>query len=188
MTRQVANTVVQTDTFAGWVEKTNELATHMRTSVVTTALDSNTHVAGANTVGNAAIIGVLAADALAVTANSTNYGSLYVIDTANTEFGNTTGTLVVESVTTFNENVSVASATVDIEGNVVSNGTSFSVTTTGNTDIESANVVIKATVTGTINAAALFVEGTTTNVSSNVNIKGQDLFVSANGTKSKHNN
>lgn len=180
MTRQVANTVVQTDTFAGWVEKTNELATHMRESVVTTALNGNSHVEGANTVGNAFVVGVFGASAFAMSTDSNSDAFIRAIQNGESDSANTSGNIVFQSDTNFNANVFANAVTVDIEGNVVSNGTSFSVTTTGNTDIESANVVIKATSTGTINVAALFVEGTTTNVSSNVNIKGVNLFVSAN--------
>ena len=180
MTKQVANTVVQTDTFAGWVEKTNELATHMRESVVTTALDANSHVTGANTVGNAFVVGVFGASAFAMSTDSNSDAFIRAIQNGESDSANSSGNIVFQSDTNFNANVFANAVTVDIEGNVVSNGTSFSVTTTGNTDIEAANVVIKATATGTINAAALFVEGTTTNVSSNVNIKGVNLFVSAN--------
>lgn len=180
MTRQVANTVVQTDTFAGWVEKTNELATHMRTSVVTTALDANSHIAGANTVGNAFVVGVFGASAFAMSTDSNSDAFIRAIQNGESDSANSSGNIVFQSDTNFNANVFANAVTVDIEGNVVSNGTSFSVTTTGNTDIESANVVIKATTIGTINAAALFVQGATTNVSSNVNIIGSNFFVSAN--------
>jgi len=60
MSRSIANVSISTDTFAGWVSKTNQVLYYLGTEVVT--VSSGT--AGSNTTGNGSVIGILTANTL----------------------------------------------------------------------------------------------------------------------------
>jgi hypothetical protein len=179
MTRQVSNTIVSTDTFAGWLEKTNEIATELRNSIVTTANTSLYTGAGANTSGNAMVVGYLGANVIALAGNSTSKASIHVIHGSNTTFGNTGGTLVINSNVEFAEAITFTDQT--IEGNVTSNGALFDITTSEDTNITSANITIEATTNMTVNSADVVISGNNVDIDSTyANIAGTDLYISSN--------
>ena len=64
MSRSVSNVAISTDTFAGWLVKTNVLLDALTNEIVTV----NSTTAGANTTGNASVIGILAANIISTPA------------------------------------------------------------------------------------------------------------------------
>lgn len=60
MAKPYSNVVPQIDTFAGWLQRTNDLSTDMSTIVITTSANS----IGASTSGNAALNGIFSANTL----------------------------------------------------------------------------------------------------------------------------
>lgn len=191
MTKVVANTIIQTDTFAGWLDKTNELATEIRTSIVTTANSANVQFTGANTTGNAFVVGVFGASALSMLGDSNSDAFVRVIPNGETDSANTSGNLVFQSETVFNANLYANSINVDIEGNVVSNGTNFDVTATL-IELNGAVANVESTTTNFNGTDAVFyanVSSEAANVTFGnsaaatvMNIDQADLYVQSNAT------
>lgn len=181
MTKSVANTIVQTDTFAGWIDRTNELATEVRNSIVTTANSANVQFSGANTAGNGFVVGVFGANTFAMLTDGNDDAFIRAIQNGETDSANSSGNIVFQSVTNFNANVFANNITVDIEGNVVSNGTNFSITTSQDLDVTSSNVVISATEGMSIATPDLVVSGNNVDLNSTyANVSGTDLYVTSN--------
>jgi hypothetical protein len=172
MAKSVANVNIATDTFAGWVGKTNVLLDAMTNEVVSV---SNT-VSGANVSGNGTVYGTLSANTLS--ASVIRGGG--VGNTANVSFitigiaNSTVSSNVV--ITGYTANVSANA--LNITSNTVVNAASF----TANVSAINAygNVVINSNTshnftfagnTGTINAISL-------SVSSNINFTGANVIVS----------
>lgn len=120
--------VISTDSFAGWIDKTNQVRHDMGTIAVTVTTIANTEPntsVGGYTSGNAAISGVFTANTIAVsqylrggtvtgnagliiTSNAEVQGDLTYIKSSNTTIGpNNSTTLIVNSISDFNANVNV---------------------------------------------------------------------------------
>lgn len=109
MARAISNVEITTDTFAGLVEKTNELLNAITYEVVTTSNTSS----GANTSGNTNIIGILAANAVSTpvvrggsSGNVASFSSLTVGHSNSTTSSNVTITGYTANVTANSLNVS----------------------------------------------------------------------------------
>lgn len=156
MAKNITPIVIATDTFAGWVTKTNVLIDTLANEIVT--VDSTTY--GANTTGNGSVIGILSANTLS--ANLVRGGG--VGNTANV------GSLTVGfSNSTVSSNVTVAGYT----SNVVSNNLFISSNTTIGTggQLVTANVANIAITTNTFNISS----------TSNVNI-GSSVVITGDAT------
>ena len=154
MAKSVANVNISTDSFGGWLEKTNVLLDALSNTVVTT----ETSTTGANVSGNASIIGTLAVSNLAVT--------LLRGGTAGNTANISTITIGISGATSSNVNITgnranVTANTFGITSNVIFTGANISITTTNtaigggalnvtsNSNFTSANVAISSNLTFT---------------------------------------
>ena len=140
-----ANVVVTYDTFAGWIEKTNQIIYDMAYNVVTTSPTANGDV----TSGNGFVNGTFGSTTLVVTTglrggNTTSTGNLNIISNmsisnvnvtslANTVYSNTvayTGVVNYSNTVTYSSNVNFtgnnsvitfSNKTINISANVVAN-------------------------------------------------------------------
>lgn len=206
MAKSVANVNIATDTFAGWVGKTNVLLDAMTNEIVSV---SNTTY-GANVSGNGSVIGTLSANTLSATvirgggvsntanvafitigiANSTVSSNVVITGyTANVSANalNITSNTVVNAAS-FTANVS----TIGVYGNVsINSNTSHNFTLAGNTgtvnakslaissnvNFTGANVIISTT-NASITSANLTIDGGDLNLYSNVTLAA-DVFTSS---------
>lgn len=130
MAKSVANVSITTDTFAGWLAKTNILLHELSTEIVTVSDGTS----GSNTTGNGSVIGILAANTLSANlirgggvGNTANIASLSI------GFANST----------VSSNITVAGYTTNVSSNNL-NITSNTVLGTGtqNVSISTANLTI----------------------------------------------
>lgn len=182
MTKSISDIQATTDTFAGWLDKTNDILLEVRTSVVTTANSSNVSFSGISTSGNAVVNGVFTANAISLAGDSNSDAFIRVIPSGNTESGNTSGDLIIQSKSYFNANVYANNITVDIEGNVVSNGTSFDVTVSNIASFDADDFYVTGT-SANLNSTTLNITGTTTDITSNVVIESANVTI-GNGSVS----
>ena len=163
MSRLVSNVAIATDTFAGWLGKTNILLDSLSNEIVTTSNTSG----GSNTSGNGSVIGTLAATTLgALTIKGGGVGNTANISTLNIGIANSTtsSNVVVTGYTanviannfniTSNTNIGSGSQTLYINtSNLTVNSASFDLTLTGNLSVNSS-----LTVTGnaTVNSSLTF--------------------------------
>jgi hypothetical protein len=176
MTILVANVDQTTDTFGGLIAKTNQLASAMSISAVTT--NSNTAV------GNAAVSNVFSANILFATA-SINIGTLLR--------ANTTSYLVTTNSTV---NAIINSSSLSISsgaGNTVVNTSSFSLrTSTGNVVVNASSIGLypNSTVNAIVNSSTLAISSSTGNAVVNTSIisisNTSATIYSANTTRLYH--
>lgn len=178
MSKAVSNVVIATDTFAGWVTKTNVILDHLSNIIVTT--DSTAY--GANTNGNSSIIGILSANVLSTpvvrggaAGNTANVSTLTLGFSNATISSNVVVTGYAANITsntlniTSNTNITSANATANIN--------TYSIY--GNTT-HGANSLHNLTVSG----GKLSVNGTSVNVSSNTTFNGNTFSVASDITAS----
>lgn len=164
----VGANVIATDTFSGWVDKTNQVRDDMGTIVVTVTTASgaepNTTNAGLTT-GNLAIQGVVTANTIAVSSalrggTVTSNGNLTI--TSNALF-TTTGNVEFTSA----NNINVDANNLILSSNVTYDGATKSVR------IDTANT--------TVNTGAFFVNSNTV-FSANVTMSGANTTIGDAGT------
>ena len=201
MSRLVSNVQIATDTFYGLITKTNDLLGALSTEIVTTG---NTTL-GANTSGNASVIGILSANVLSTpvlrggaSGNTANLSALTVGHSNSTTSSNVTiagyittigsNSLVVTSNTTvntssFSANVATATFVANTTFNVGSTSNPALVLN-GNTTYTLTNVLGSNAV---INTAALYVTSVTRAVGNTViaaNSSSNTLVIQGNATTS----
>jgi len=158
-----ANVSIATDSFGGWINKTNQIVYDMATTVVTVGGVSQPNTTnGATTTGNAHVQGILSANTLVAT-NALRGGT--VSAPAN---------LTISSNAVFQSNITV-------------NSTANSVTINANNAVFTSNVAISAnTKTVTIDAANTTINGgdffvrTGSTFTGRVDVDGSILDVTAN--------
>jgi len=166
MAKPVANVATATDSFAGWITKTNIALDALANEIVTV----DTSISGANTSGNGSVIGQLSANTLGAirligggVGNTANIAAITIGFANSTITSNvivvgylanvTSNTLSVSSnVVLTGANVSIATANVNITGgalNVVSNTsvTGSTLTSTSNVSLSGANLHFSGIVT-----------------------------------------
>jgi len=152
-----ANVATQTDTFASWIERTNQMVYDMSTVVITTFANST----GGQTTGNAHVNGFFSANTL-IAKDIIRGGTV-----------NSPGLLTIGSNALFASN-----STLTINSNtIVGNTVLFNkkVTTTDNTTIGGANSTITANVT--INNTNTNLLGAQVTSSSNVSLTGANISI-----------
>lgn len=161
-TSYLGSNVVTTDSFAGWIEKTNRIIYAMGTEVIT--------VAGNNT-GNVAITGAITANtvavgqylrggnntsntALTVTSNTTFSGDLINITAANTTVGSSgANVLNINSIVAAVSNVTISGDLTNITSTNTSIGSSgFDTLNVNSKSNFNSNVNISSVLTVTANA------------------------------------
>ena len=149
--------VEATDTFASWVDTTNQLVYDMGTVVLTTTLEPqpNTSVGG-YTAGNAHVQGILSANTL-VASNGLRGGSV-----------SAPGNLIISSNTIFNESTLVQ---------VGSNTNNFTVN--ANNSLFTGNVAIASSKTFTVNASNTQFQTGTVYVKTNAEFTGNRVDIDA---------
>lgn len=152
-----ANVATQTDTFASWIERTNQMVYDMSTVVITTFANST----GGQTTGNAHVNGFFSANTL-IAKDIIRGGTV-----------NSSGLLTIGSNSTF-----AANSTLNINSNtIVGNTVLFNrkITTTANSLIGGSNSTITANVT--INNTNTNLSGSQINSSSNVSLTGANISI-----------
>lgn len=150
MAKIIPSVTIATDTFAGWISKTNLIIDTLATDIVTV---SNTTF-GANTSGNGSILGILSANTLS--ADSVRGGGI----------GNTANV----STLTVGLSNSTVSSNVTITG-YTSNVTSNNLNVTSNTTIGSGSQRLTAIVANVSISTNTFTLTSTSNVAINSNIE-----------------
>lgn len=149
MSKSITPIVIATDTFAGWISKTNVLIDTLANEIVTV---SNTTY-GSNTSGNGSVIGILSANTLSAdrlrgggVGNTANISSLSIGFSNSTVSSNVTLTGYTSNVTSNNLNITsntvLGSGTQAFTVNVAN----VSVTTNTFTVNASSNLVLNASV------------------------------------------
>ena len=155
-----ANVEVATDSFGGWINKTNEVIHDMATVVVTVAGVAQPNTTnGAQTSGNAHVQGIFSSNTL-IASNALRGGSVSaantLIITSNANFTSTNGTVDVTS--------SINMFTVDANNVVVSSNVVFDGGATKIFLIDTANTVVN---TGSFYAKSnTYLSGTNTYITS----------------------
>lgn len=175
MAKSLANVAIATDTFAGWLGRTNQICDAISTEVIT----ANTSVNGANTTGNTNLIGIFGANTVTVgnglrggtvnAAANLTITSNAVFTGSNTAF--TSNVYIQSDISTINAIASyVNGTTVTINANtVVAGNLSFTgtrATFTGNVLFNSTNATLSSVVT-TITSNTLNIDSNTFSISSN---------------------
>tara|TARA_B100001093_G_scaffold508198_1_gene569949 strand:+ start:18846 stop:21203 length:2358 start_codon:yes stop_codon:yes gene_type:complete len=152
-----ANVATQTDTFASWIERTNQMVFDMSTVVITTFANST----GGQTTGNAHVNGLFSANTL-IAKDIIRGGTV-----------NSSGLLTVGSNTIF-----AANSTLNINSNTIVGNTALfnkKVTTTDNTVFGGANTTITSNVT--INNTNTNITGAQISSTSNVSLTGANIHI-----------
>jgi len=172
-----ANVDVTVDSFAGLVNKTNEIRYDMGTIVVTVGpvLQPNT-TNGALSSGNAHVQGYFSANTL-IASDGLRGGSVSAPGllqiTSNTTFANSELVKIANNTINF----LVDGATTTINSNTVINGTNASIT--ANASISGATLAVSAVSSFTSNVS---ISGTTTTITSNVDVSTANVFIDASET------
>ena len=188
MTRAISNVVISTDSFASWVGITNTLADALSVNVLT----AQQNTAGANTTGNAQLIGIFNANTVAIGTSLrggtiTTSANLNII--SNTIFsGATINATSNVNITTTNTYVnSVVTYIVGGLANVTSNASIVN----GNTYVNSAvtyvvgglaNVTSNASIVNSntyVNSSIVYISGGLANVTSNVSLVASNVTMNA---------
>jgi hypothetical protein len=143
MSRSIANVQIATDTFSGWVTKTNELLNSHTNELVTA---SNT-AAGANTYGNVSVIGVFSANIL----------------TTPSIYGGNSGNAATLTTLTVGISNSSASSNVVLTG-YTANITANNINLLSNTVLNAANIYANSAVYRAVANIALSGNSTTNNI------------------------
>lgn len=151
MAKSITPIVVATDTFAGWISKTNVLIDTLASEIVTVSNTSN----GSNTSGNGSVLGILSANTLSAfnvrgggVGNTANLSTLTLGFSNSTVSSNITVTGYTSNVTSNNLNITsntvVGSGSQSLIANVANvaiTTNTFSVSSTSNVNIGSSVVV-----------------------------------------------
>lgn len=151
MAKSIPQIVIATDTFAGWVSKTNLIIDTIANEAVTVNSTTN----GANTTGNGSVIGILTANTLGANllrgggiGNTANLNSLTIGFSNSTVSSNVTVTGYTSNVTSNNLNVTsntvIGSGTQRLTANVANvsiTTNTFSISSSSNVDIASSVVI-----------------------------------------------
>lgn len=140
MARSVANVSITTDTFAGWLSKTNLLLHELSTEIVTVSTGSS----GSNTTGNGSVIGILAANTIgADLVRGGGIGNTANISSLSVGFANST---VSSNVTVAGYTTNVTSNSLNITSNtVLGTGTQNVVVSTANLTLSTNTLSITST-------------------------------------------
>ena len=159
--------ITPTDTFADWVDTTNQLVYDMGSIVLTSTLSSqpNTTVGGF-TSGNAHLQGILSANTLVVS-NSLRGGST-----------SASGDLIISSNAIFNESALVQITSNTNNFTVNANNSLF----TGNVAINSSKTVLISAANTTINSGSFFVRTNSGFTGPRVDINTPILAITSNTT------
>lgn len=208
MTKAVANVNISTDTFAGWLGKTNILLDSLTNEIVT--VEDTT--AGANSIGNGSVIGTFSANTLSANIiRGGGVGNTANVATLTLGISNST---VSSNIIVTGYTANIAANTLNISSNTNINATSLQVavstfTATGNTTIGSnsshstylagntvsVNSEILTTTSNTyiqasnvyINAASVTIKGTNTEINATASFVGVALISTANVTLTNSN-
>ena len=149
MAKIITPIVIATDTFAGWVNKTNVIIDTIANEVVTV---SNTTF-GANTTGNGNVLGILSANTLSAdrlrgggVGNTANISSLIIGFSNSTVSSNVTVTGYTSNVTSNNLNITSNTVLGSGSQSFTANVANVNVTTNTFTVNASSNVVLNASV------------------------------------------
>jgi len=188
MSKSIAEVVVSTDSFSTLITRVNQIADAMSYEVVT----ANSSSTGSTTTGNAAVVGILSSNTLAVTTSLrggtvSTPGNLYMTSnvvvsngvlTVNSSMtvNNTTTGLYSNNATIGGNNLTISSSNTTVTGNTALVGSVFA-----NSDfyINNSNTYIDSysmTVTGStieLNPTQLIINATATTISSNTVIDGE---------------
>jgi hypothetical protein len=188
MSKSVANVVIATDSFSTLITRTNQIADALSNEIVT----ANGSSTGATTTGNAAIVGILSSNTIAVTTSLrggtvSTPGNLNI--TSNVVFTNGVATvnsnLIVNNSTTSlysnnttfgGNNLAISASNTVVSGQATLAGSVFA---NGDFYIHNSNTYIDSysmTVAGStieLNPTQLYINATSTSISSNTVIDGQ---------------
>lgn len=172
-----ANVDVTTDSFAGWIDKTNQIRYDMGTVVVTvgSVLQPNS-TNGAQTSGNAHVQGYLSANTLVASdelRGGSVSGSGLLSITSNTTFANSELVEIANNSVNFH----VKSSNTVIDSNTVINGTNATINS--NLDVLGTSMDVSAVSTFTGNVA---VNGAKVDVTANVNVTAANVYIDATET------
>ncbi len=140
MARSVANVSITTDTFAGWLSKTNLLLHELSTEIVTVSTGSG----GSNTTGNGSVIGIFAANTISADlVRGGGVGNTANISSLSVGFANST---VSSNVTVAGYTTNVTSNSLNITSNtVLGTGTQNVVISTANLTLSTNTLSITST-------------------------------------------
>ena len=202
MTVAIANVVVTTDTFQGWVDRTNQVCDAMSTRVMSAEANST----GASTSGNSNLIGIFSANtvavktqlrggtvdvpaALAIVSNTVFSGSA-LTSSANVSlaaanvFINSTSTSVVGGSLVVASNTTLTGSTVVVNALTSANVTSPTLNVTSNTYFTGANNVISGANTvlsgGAVNISSTLNATAAATFSANVTLNGAVQSINGN--------
>jgi hypothetical protein len=164
MAKQIANVVIATDSFAGWVGITNQMAYTFRTQ----ALTANSAATGAGVTGNSYLVGIFNANTIGV-GEELRGGT---IDTS-ANLNITSNTIFTGATINATSNVNISTANVSVTANVF--------TVSGGQATLSSNVYVNAA-NAFVNTATLTVQGGSVNVSSQVNVQNNVIVGGNNHT------
>lgn len=188
MTKAISNVVISTDTFVSWVNITNQLADTVSVNVLT----AQQNTAGANTTGNAQLIGIFNANTVAIGTSLrggtiTTSGNLNIISNAvftGATINATSNVYLLASNTYVNSAVTYivgGSAAITSNATIVNSNTSINTNgfyvaggfanITSNVSIVNSNTYV--------NSAVHFIVGGLANVTSNVSIVSANVTANA---------
>lgn len=178
MTKSVANVSISTDTFAGWVGKTNIILDALTNEIVTV----NSSTAGSNSVGNGSVVGVFAANVISTpTVRGGASGNTANVQTLNLGWSNST---VSSNVVVTGYAANITSNTLTVSSNTTLSGAALAVSSntafTGSSITASSNVYISGantTIDNTTTLGALRVSGNTS-VNTNINFANNNAILS----------
>lgn len=187
MSKFVANVSIASDTFAGWVEKTNIVLDTLSNEIITV----NESAEGSNTSGNGSIIGTLSANTLSAlvirgggVGNTANISTLTIGISNSTTSSNVvvTGYAANLSANQINitSNTLISGANLSITSSNISISTANVTITGGNLNIVSNTVLSGNTVTVSSNLFSLSNVANVSFISSNTNIDGGNFNVNSN--------
>lgn len=163
MSKSVANVVIATDTFVGWIGKTNTLLDLMTNQTLTTEYNAY----GGNTSGNASVLGILSSN---------------VIATPVVRGGSAGNTATISAITvghansTTSSNVTVAGYLANVAANTLSISSNTTLTATSLTAAVTTANLVGNVVFGSNSSHNLTVHG------NNLTVNTSKLGVSANIT------
>ena len=154
MSRSIANVSITTDTFAGWLSKTNQLLYYFSTEAVTVS----SGVAGSNTTGNGSVIGILAANVVStVNVRGGAAGNTANLATITVGFSNAT---VSSNVVVSGYAANINSNTLTVTSNtVLGSGTQNVHVSVANTTLSTNTLAITSTSNASITTPTLNLSG-----------------------------
>lgn len=157
MAKSIANVSITTDTFAGWVSKTNILLHELSTEIVTVSDGTS----GSNTTGNGSVIGILAANTIGTfnvrgggVGNTANIATLTVGYSNSTTTSNVVVTGYAANINsntlTITSNTSIGSGSQNVYisvANTTLSTNTLSITTTSNTNLTTPTLAVSGDLT-----------------------------------------